>query len=124
MARILVVDDDAALAETCSRMLETLGYETAAAFDTGQFLDRLDKYKFDLLISDINMPDLDGFMSCRRAVALQPDIGIIMMTGQVDLDGVVEEILKSQPFHLIRKPFTLEMLKEAVEKALPQTHVC
>ncbi|MBI4971585.1 MAG: response regulator [Candidatus Omnitrophica bacterium] len=118
MAKILVVDDEAPTAELCQDVLERLGHEVTTAFSTQQFVRCLKAEKYHLLISDISMPGMDGFSCCERALSLQPEISILMMTGMTELDSVVESILTQQPFRLLRKPFNIEKLENAVNACL------
>lgn len=105
MGKILVVDDDLQIAELCQSILEDAGHEVTTAVSSQQFLRCLDKQEYHLLISDIAMPGMNGFACCQKALSLQPNIRILIITGLEDLDSLVEDILKQSPFSLIRKPF-------------------
>lgn len=105
MAKILVVDDDLEIADLCQSILQAAGHEVTTAVSHKQFINFLNRQEYDLLISDISMPEMDGFTCCHTALSVQPGIRILMITGLEDLDSVVEDILRQSPFSLIRKPF-------------------
>jgi len=83
---ILVVDDDPAIREVLAEGLSECGYRCETAEDGRAALDRLRRAPCDLLISDIDMPRLDGVGLLREVRALAPDIDVILLTGMHDLD--------------------------------------
>ncbi len=116
MAKILILDDEIEVAATCQCMLEDLGHKADIAVNTSQFLDKLEGEKYDILISDIYMPGMDGFLCCRQAIKIRPNINIVIMTGKTDLDEVVKEVLGSSIFTFLKKPFDLNTLAGVVSQ--------
>jgi two-component system, cell cycle response regulator CpdR len=119
MARILIAEDEEALRALCARALTTEGHEVEAACDGGDALDLLVRAegKFDLLLTDIRMPIMDGVALALAAARDYPDLTILLMTGYADqrerahgLDAIIHDV--------IAKPFSVAALRGAVNEAL------
>jgi CheY-like chemotaxis protein len=119
MARILIAEDDDAVGMQVARALGEDGHEITLACDGRAALDRLAQAagKFDLLLTDIKMPVMDGIALALAAARDYPDIMIMLMTGYADqrerasgLDALVHDVLA--------KPFTLHDLRLSVRGAL------
>jgi two-component system cell cycle response regulator CpdR len=119
MAKILLVDDEEAVRGFLKRGLEIEGHHVTTAIDGSDGLDRLTDAAgdFDLLLTDIRMPIMDGIQLALSAKRDFPDLSIMLMTGFADqrerakgLEVIVEEVLT--------KPFTLADLRNAVRKVL------
>ena len=123
MARILVAEDDETVRELVVRSLNEDGHELTVATDGVAALDALNRHngEFDLLLTDVKMPDVDGIALALAAGRDYPDIAIMLMTGFADqrerthtLDALVHDV--------IAKPFTVDQIKGAVREALVQRH--
>ena len=119
MARILVAEDEEALRAFVVRALAEDGHETVAAADGAEALDALSRAKeeFDLLLTDIRMPIMDGIALALAAARDHPDLTILLMTGYADqrerahgLDALIHDV--------IAKPFSLAEIRGAVAEAL------
>lgn len=119
MARILLVDDEEPIRAFLKRGLEMDGHSVTTAFDGADGLDRLtqERGNFDLLLTDIRMPIMDGIALALSAKRDYPDLTILLMTGFADqrerargLDLIVEDVLT--------KPFSLGAMRDAVQKSL------
>ena len=119
MARILIAEDEAPLRGQIARALSAAGHETTAAADGGEALDLLTREggNFDLLLTDIKMPIMDGIALALVAARDYPDLVILLMTGFADqrerasgLDALI--------FDILTKPFALEDLQRIVRQAL------
>ncbi|MFY9623394.1 MAG: response regulator [Rhodoplanes sp.] len=118
MARILVAEDEETLRNLVVRALAQDGHEVVAASDGAEALELLvrDQGRFDLLLSDIRMPLMDGVTLARAAARDNPDLVILLMTAYADqrqragLDARIHDV--------ITKPFTLAEIKVAVNEAL------
>jgi CheY-like chemotaxis protein len=119
MARILVAEDEEALCAMCARALLMDGHSVRTACDGSDALDVLmqEEGRFDLLLTDIRMPIMDGIALALNAARDFPDLTILLMTGYADqrerasgLDALIHDV--------ISKPFTLATLRGAVNEAL------
>jgi len=116
---ILVVDDEPALVELARFMLEEAGYSVLPACDGRQALDLCKHYEYsiDLLLTDINMPQMSGVELASRFSELLPHVPVIFMTGYRTNSPSVETLLSEGPFSeckIIRKPFTAPELLSGV----------
>jgi two-component system cell cycle response regulator CpdR len=114
---VLVAEDNPAVREFIVRSLQTAGYNITPVADGQQALDALAKSKFEVLVTDIVMPNVDGIALALKAVRLFPDLRIVMISGYAqermrahNLDALVHRI--------IAKPFSLEEICDAVKDAL------
>jgi CheY-like chemotaxis protein len=102
--RVLVVDDEPANLRMLSYVLSHKGYETAAAKDGLEALELLAQSRFDLVISDVRMPRMDGVALARHIVSSQPITPIFLMTAyhfdRRDDISALNIPLLSKPFHL------------------------
>jgi two-component system cell cycle response regulator CpdR len=119
MARILLVDDEEPVRGFLKRGLEMDGHFVATAVDGGDGLDRLaaDKGAYDLLLTDIRMPIMDGIALALATKRDFPDVTILLMTGFADqreraknLNAIVADVLT--------KPFSLSDLRTTVRRVL------
>jgi two-component system cell cycle response regulator CpdR len=119
MARILLADDDAAARELVQRALASDGHDVTATHDGTEALERLQGggADFDLLISDVQMPGLDGIELIEKALAITPKMRVILMSGFSD-ELERAKHLKSRIAGQISKPFTLEQVRAAARAAL------
>lgn len=119
MARILLADDDAATRDLVQRALAVDGHIVTSTQDGAEALEKLQESSggFDLLISDVQMPALDGIALAEKSLAAEPKLRVILMSGFVDeLDRA--EHLKSRISRVVAKPVTLEQIRAAVKAAL------
>lgn len=119
MAHILIAEDDVAVRSFVSRALEQKGFDVTAVGDGVQALEALQNDGYDLLVTDIVMPGLDGIGLALRVTRDYPDLPVLLMTGYsaeqqraYDLEELICKVLI--------KPFTLKQVCDAVEEALNQ----
>ncbi len=119
MARVLLAEDEDSLRAMCARALTGDGHDVKATRDGGEALDLLtrEQGRFDLLLTDVRMPVMDGIALALATARDFPDLTILLMTGFADqreraqgLDAIIHDV--------IAKPFTLAMLRGAVNEAL------
>src|SRR6202789_3232823 len=115
--RVLVAEANPAVRKFIIRSLSSAGYKPVPVADGQQALDTLAKEKFDVLVTDIVMPNVDGIALALKAVRLFPDLRIVMISGYAqermrahNLDALVHRI--------IAKPFSLEEICEAVKDSI------
>jgi len=116
-ARILIVDDEAAQMKALCDTLRDHGYETVGFTRGKQGLEALRTSKFELLLSDLMMPEMDGITLLRAAQETDPDLVGIIMTGQGTIDTAVEA-MKSGALDYILKPFKLRAILPVLARAL------
>lgn len=115
--KILVVDDDPHLLKMLVDTLTGIGYKTVAAADGIEALDLLRRDEigsFDLMITDIKMPNMDGIGLLKRARRYHPDLPVLFITGVASEDVVGE----ASPDGFLAKPFRISRLEELIENAL------
>jgi len=122
MARILIAEDEEPLRVLVARALSLDGHDVVTANDGAEALDRLTRERgaFELLLTDIRMPIMDGIALALAAARDQPGLGILLMTGYADqrerasgLDALIHDV--------VPKPFSLGTIRNAVNAALVAT---
>jgi two-component system chemotaxis response regulator CheY len=121
--RTLIVDDSSVMRKIIERSLRQAGLDPLVVHEAGsgtEGLDLLRAKKVDLILSDINMPSMDGleFLRQIRAQNLAPGVPVVMITTESSEEHVKQAILAGAQGY-IRKPFTAEQVKERV---LPLVH--
>jgi len=114
---ILVVDDDPAIREVLSEGLTECGYRCDTAEDGCAALEHLRRSPCRLLISDVDMPRLDGVGLLKQVKAVAPDTAVILLTGMHDLDTALQSMRLGASDYLT-KPFHLEQVRLTVERVL------
>jgi two-component system capsular synthesis sensor histidine kinase RcsC len=115
--RILVVDDSNVVLSMVCRMLEALGCEATGAQDGLEALCRFESEAFDLVLTDLQMPYMNGWMLARRIKSLAPATPVIAMTG-LSREEVMERPGKNALDRVLYKPLNLDQLDQAVTAAL------
>jgi DNA-binding NtrC family response regulator len=119
MATILLADDDAAVRDLVRRALTAEGHLVQVTQDGQEALEALESGsgKFDILISDVDMPQLDGISLAEKAIVLRPALAVILMSGFSDqLERAAG--LRARQVLSISKPFTLDQIKQVVRSVL------
>ena len=116
--RTLIVDDSSVMRKIVERSLRQAGLDLVTVHEAGsgtEGLDLLKSTQVDLILSDINMPSMDGleFLRQLRAQNLAPGVPVVMITTESSEEHVRQAILSGAQGY-IRKPFTAEQVKERV----------
>ncbi len=117
MAKILIAEDEASVQAFVERALRHCGHETVTAGDGLAALAALKNESFDLLLTDIVMPGLDGIALALKASKDHPDMKILLMTGYASEHQRAHN-LEALIHRVIAKPFTLEQICAAVAAEL------
>jgi len=119
MARILLAEDDAATRDLVQRALGLDGHQVVVTQDGAEALEYLRAAAAppELLISDVQMPGLDGIALIEASLKVAPQLRVLLMSGFADELGRAEH-LRSKIARIISKPFTLEQIRTAVKGAL------
>lgn len=115
--RLLIVDDEDLLVRTLQTFLRTRGYEVDVSSTPAQALDHPALAQTDLLIADLQLPQMDGIELIGRAQARHPDMSAILMTGHATIDSAVKA-LRGGAVDYLQKPFALSALEAVVVRAL------
>jgi len=119
---ILVVDDDAAMRDSCRQALEREGLSVAEAQNGRQALAMVAQKPFDLVLLDLKMPGMGGLDALSRMRKLRNDLAVIAITGYPSIDSAVEA-MKRGAADFLPKPFNREALRLVVAKALKQSRL-
>jgi DNA-binding NtrC family response regulator len=114
---ILLIDDEKIALTNLSHVLEREGYRITACMDGESGLQAMEKSAFDLVLTDLRMPGIDGMEVLKHIKATTPDVPVIMITGHATLDSAVDA-MKAGAYHYIAKPFRLAEAREVVRGAL------
>ncbi|AZO03390.1 MULTISPECIES: response regulator [unclassified Mesorhizobium] len=119
MAKLLIVEDDESVRTLAARALERDGHDVTVAPDGSQGLDAIRQARggYDLVVSDIRMPEMDGIEMATAAAREFPTLRIMLMTGYADQRERAEE-LNGIILDVVQKPFTLAEIRARVGKAL------
>lgn len=113
---ILVVDDDPGVTDLLGAFLETRGYSVRTCRSAREAFALLDEESFDLVISDIEMAEINGYELLRHTRAKYPKIGIVLMTGYAE-SHPLSEALRAGADGYISKPFSLRKFSLIFEQA-------
>ena len=114
MARILLAEDDTSMREYLQRALQRVGYEVAAVGCGTEAMPLLETEQFDLLLTDIVMPEMDGIELAQKASELRPDLRVMFITG---FAAVTLKAGKTMPqARVLSKPFHLRDLVLEVDR--------
>jgi CheY-like chemotaxis protein len=114
---VLVVDDDPEVLVVVSLALEVFGYHVTPALNGLAALKILQKKRFDLLVTDLMMDDMDGIALLKETKHLYPATKVILMTGFYDPDLILEAI-QNQADDYVLKPFSIELLQVKAAQCL------
>ena len=119
MAKILVIDDERAIRNTLKEILEFEGYSVDVAENGRAGLERALAGSYDLIFTDIKMPEMDGMEVLDKLSSMGVDAAVVMISGHGDIDTAVE-CIKKGAFDFIQKPLDLNRIlitiKNATEK--------
>jgi len=114
---LLVVDDDLSVRQFLSIMLERSGHQVMAAASGMDAFQLLERHDFDLVITDMKMPQISGMEVLKRVKQVAPQTEVIMITAYATTDSAVEA-MKRGAFDYVIKPFKIDELQLIVDKAL------
>jgi two-component system, cell cycle sensor histidine kinase and response regulator CckA len=117
--KILIVDDELRICESLAYLLESKDYKVKTAACGQDALALADENAFDLAILDVHLPDILGVDLIQAVKTRRPDISVIVITGDADLDSALAA-LKCGAYDYLRKPFEFEEFLKTVENAINQ----
>jgi len=119
---ILIIDDEASLRQTMARILQRAGYEVTTAADGNEGLNLISEHPFDLVFSDIRMPDMSGLELLKTVHEKFPDLPVILFTAQPDLTSAVEAVRSGATDYLM-KPLKPQAVIDRTNAILKKNHV-
>lgn len=120
MANILVIDDERSIRNTLKDILEYEDYQVTLAENGPAGIEEFKKIKFDLVLCDIKMPEMDGIEVLQQMVDFNNDVPVVMISGHGTIDTAVESIKKGA-YDFISKPLDLNRLLVTVKNSLERT---
>jgi two-component system response regulator AtoC len=114
--RILVIDDEKRMCDSIKVLLTNIGYEVDTAENGRIGIEKLKSQEFGLVITDLMMPELDGFAVMKHIKENCPNTLVIVITGYASVESAVRAI-RSGAYDYILKPFDFEIIKISVERA-------
>ncbi len=117
MAKILIAEDEDTLRRFVARALVMDGHDIVEAADGAEALEHIEADVFDLLLSDIRMPVMDGIALATATADLTPAMPILLMTGYAEQRERAEPLMRIV-VDVVEKPFSLPQIRQAVADAL------
>lgn len=117
MASILIVDDDPRIRMLLVHLLNAQQHQAVGAENGAKALERMDASRFDLIITDLRMPDMNGMELLAFAKKRDPAMPVILITAYASITATVEAI-ESGAFDYLAKPFKMDDLFATVGRAL------
>ncbi len=115
--KLLIVDDDSSLREFLEIFLAKEGYRVDSAETADEALEKVKKDSYDLVITDVRMPGMDGVELLRQLKTLDAGLPVVLITAFASLDAAVDA-MKEGAWDYLTKPFKIEELREVIENAL------
>jgi len=115
--RILVAENEPEVRRMCLRSLQFAGYDPVGVADGREAVQRSHQERFDLLVTDIMMPNMSGLEAYRAIREFHPDMAAVIMTGFGTMESAIEA-LRLGAYEFVLKPFRPDELNAAVERAL------
>lgn len=115
--RILIVDDEEIIRNLVLEVIEDLGYRGSAVSDGYKAIESLKKERYDLMITDIKMPGIDGLELINKAKEVSPELITIIITGYASIE-TARKAIREGAYDYILKPFDLGELKTAISNAI------
>lgn len=120
--RLAVLDDEQRMVDILAMVLRREGYEVGVFTQPSAALESLRTEPFDLLISDLKMPGMDGVEVLRRAKMLNPELPVILITAHATVQTAISA-MREGAFDYVEKPFDNDELKVLVRRALDVTRL-
>jgi DNA-binding NtrC family response regulator len=117
VGRVLLVDDDAAMAETLRKGLSKLGFDPTCVTQPASALEHLEREDFDVVVTDLRMPAMGGLELCQRALAIRPDVPVIVVTAFGSLESAVGA-MRAGAYDFMTKPFDLDVAALTLSRAI------
>src|SRR5215813_7201958 len=115
--RILIVDDEDSARQGLKELIARWGYETETAADGRDALERIEEFSPSVILTDVVMPNLDGFQLLSHVRASNPETSVILLTGQGSVDAAIRAVKEEGAFYYFEKPVDTRRLQLVLKKA-------
>lgn len=115
--QVLVVDDERAVARVLARVLEAAGHQVSVCYDGTSALSLLERYEYDVVLSDLSMPGLNGIELLRAVRARDLDLPVVLVTGTPSMDSAIMAV-EYGALRYLQKPVQAGTLCESISKAV------
>lgn len=119
---ILLIEDEARLRDNLRTLLQSEGYLVTVAQNGAEGIKRLGQESFDLVITDLVMPEIDGFQVLEYLKAYSPETVVVVMTAYVSAGSVIDALRKGA-YDYLSKPFEFDLMKATIARALEKAHL-
>jgi len=119
---ILLLEDEARLRDNLQTLLQSEGYRVTTAQNGAEGIKRLRQEVFDLVITDLMMPEVDGFQVLEYLKAYSPETVVVVMTAYVSAGSVID-VLRKGAYDYLSKPFEFDLMKVTIARALEKAHL-
>lgn len=116
LGRVLLVDDDRSMCEALAAGLNKRNFDVVWETDATKVMGRLSEDDFDVVVSDLRMPNMDGIELCRQVNEQRPDVPVVVVTAFGSFDSAVEAI-RAGAYDFVTKPFELDNMALTLERA-------
>jgi CheY-like chemotaxis protein len=116
--RILVADDEEAIRSTLEMILKSSGFEVDFAANGEETLKKITSELYDLLLLDIVMPKIDGYVVLQQVRKIYPGLPVVFITAYGEAEKIEESIGQYKLTSVIEKPFTPREVLEVVDRAI------
>lgn len=120
--RVLIIDDDEIIRKSCEKVLSPEGYTVVSAQSGREGLKLLSNKPFDLVLTDLRMPDMNGIDVLKKVKERGPDIEVIIITGYGTIKSAIEAI-RYGAYDYVEKPFSPEELLNVVRRSLERRNL-
>jgi putative two-component system response regulator len=121
-SKVLVVDDDQFALQSIAKVLEDESYQVVTAASGSEALDLLRQDSFDLVLTDLKMPGIDGLEILRRGREIAPQVVVLIFTGYASLESAIEALREGAYDYLV-KPCSADELKLKIERGLERVRL-
>ncbi len=119
---VLLIEDEARLRDNLQTLLQSEGYQVTTAQNGAEGIKRLRQESFDLVITDLVMPEVDGFQILEYLKAYSPETVVVVMTAYVSAGSVIDALRKGA-YDYLSKPFEFDLMKATIGRALEKVHL-
>jgi len=115
--QVLFIDDEEHIRHAAGQTFELAGFDAQCLSDAAEAIDRLDRTFAGVVVTDIRMPGLDGMAFLQKALEIDPDLPVILVTGHGDIQLAVEA-MRQGAYDFLEKPFSPDHLVEVIKRGL------